>query len=69
MSELGRIESVQKMACPNCGHIIEEIYETSIIDDNKISCPRCGQLIRLPKTMIDKITSSKYIGTGLDITC
>ena len=53
----------------NCGNIIDEIYETSIIDENKISCPRCGQIIRLPKTMIDKITSSKYIGTGLDITC
>ncbi len=69
MSELGRIQSVQKMACPNCGNIIDEIYETSIIDDNKISCPSCGQVIRLPESMVNKIKSSKYIGTGLDITC
>ena len=40
---------------------IDEIYETSIIADNKISSPSCGQVIRLPESMVNKIKSSKYI--------
>ncbi len=69
MTELGKIESSQKMACPNCRQILNDLDINSLANENIICCPECGQQIKLPDEIVKKIRQSKFIGQNLDITC
>lgn len=69
MTEIGRIESMQKMACPSCRNIIDPSDIGSVLEGNTIQCAFCGQKIKLPEEIAEKIRQSKYVGTNLDITC
>lgn len=69
MTEIGRIESLQKMACPTCRSIIALEDLEAAIEGDRIRCVNCGQTIKLPDEILDKIRKARYIGNNLDITC
>lgn len=59
MSELGRIEVIQKLGCPNCHHVFGEKCQDLQSEGELFRCPHCHQKLRLPKPRsLTKVTDS-----------
>ncbi|MGM9992636.1 MAG: hypothetical protein ACI376_07320 [Candidatus Bruticola sp.] len=69
MSELSRIETARKIACPHCRALLDDEHLTRALENESISCPYCGSSIKLPDEMKARYLRSKYVGRNLDITC
>ncbi|MCR5662132.1 MAG: hypothetical protein K6G50_08400 [bacterium] len=69
MQELGRIEPVKRMACPNCHELLDDEVLEPALDGEAVPCPHCGSPIRLPREVVERHQQSKYLGTALDIMC
>ena len=65
--ELGRIQPVQRMACPECRKLLPDWG----LDDfeKKPRCPSCGQRVKLPDEAMEKLRQARYLGRNLDFTC
>ena len=66
--ELGKIGSIQKIVCPHCGGLIEDIDTALLAEEGHAQCLTCKGLIKLPDTVITKIRNQKYVGTNIDIS-
>lgn len=66
--EFGKIDSIQKIACPHCKALLEEIDTDLLLEEGHARCISCKGLIKLPDTVISKIQSKKYTGTTIDIS-
>lgn len=63
--ELGRIQPVQRMACPDCRQLLPD---WSVDDfEERPRCPHCGVKVKLPDEVMEKLRQSKYLGKNLDI--
>ena len=69
MAELGNVQPVKRITCPHCGAILSDDDLEKALDGDTINCPACQGLIRLPAEVVERFRQSKYLGTGLDITC
>jgi DNA-directed RNA polymerase subunit RPC12/RpoP len=69
MPELSRIETTQRMACPHCRNVIEELDMDEALEGGTVHCPYCGGAIKLPEGVVERHRRSKYVGRTLDITC
>ena len=63
--ELGRIQPVQRMACPHCRQLLPDWGLEDF--EKEPRCPHCGARVKLPEEVMDKLRQSKYIGRRLDI--
>ena len=63
--ELGRIQPVQRMACPECSKLLPEWG----LDDfeKKPHCPHCQARVKLPDEAMAKLRQRKYLGQNLDL--
>lgn len=69
MAELGNVNPVKRITCPHCGEVLDEEDLELALEGEVCHCRHCGGLIRLPSEVVQRHQQSKYIGTGLDITC
>jgi len=63
--ELGRIQPVQRMACPDCRKLLPE---WGLEDFEKTPrCPHCGVKVKLPDEAMEKLRAARYLGNNLDL--
>ncbi|MBT9585713.1 hypothetical protein IV102_20400 [bacterium] len=63
--ELGRIQPVQRMACPECRKLLPE---WGLEDFERVPrCPQCGAKVKLPEEVMEKLRQSQYLGKNLDL--
>ena len=69
MAEIGKIESIRKMACPHCNSLIEDIDVEALCSGENVCCISCGKPIKLPESVMEKLRQSAYLGRNIDISC
>lgn len=63
--ELGRIQPVQRMACPDCRQLLPDWRVDEF--EKRPRCPHCGVKVKLPEEVMEKLRQSKYLGKNLDL--
>ena len=63
--ELGRIQPVQRMACPDCRKLLPE-WGLEDFEKNP-RCPHCGVKVKLPDEAMEKLRAARYLGRNLDL--
>ncbi|MBI3927227.1 MAG: hypothetical protein HY319_16945 [Armatimonadetes bacterium] len=69
MAELGNINPLKKMACPNCRAVLPEWSVDEILGKEPLRCPSCGSRVKVPDDVLDRARRSRYVGGNLDFTC
>lgn len=68
MVELGNVNPVKRLSCPECRELLDDGVLGRFLDDDEVECPSCGRRIRLPGSALQKLRAAKYTGRNLDIT-
>lgn len=67
MAELGRIDPIKKMQCPECRSLLPD-YTTEEAIAGELECPSCRCPVKLPDEVVQRARASRYLGKNLDIT-
>ena len=67
MAEVGRIQPLTKMACPNCRTLVGDLSIDDVAEERPIRCGRCQQQLKLPDEMVARAKQQRYLGRNLDI--
>lgn len=68
MAELGSINPVRRLACPQCRALLPDWSVEEILEAPELRCPGCGQAVRLPDELLEQARRSRHLGRNLDIT-
>ncbi len=67
MAELGRIDPIKRMQCPECRALLPD-WTTEEAVAGELQCPSCSRPVKLPDEVVERARRSRYLGKNLDIT-